>query len=308
MTVTDEVLLKALRSQLGECIEHKKEGEYSYHCPFCNHYKKKLQVNLDKRKWHCWVCNVRGRNLTSLFKKIEAPRDLVMKVAAASKESQSESTKTVAEKVVALPTSFKPLYISRADPDYKNAINYIISKRRLQPIDILRYNIGYCDAGEYNGMIIIPSYDSAHNLNFFTGRSYYEASRVNHKNPNVSKDLVGFEHLINWKFPVTLVEGSFDAVACGTNSIPLFGKIISNKLKQTIILKGVKQVNIALDGDAKKQAIEAAEYFMNNGVDVRLVHLGESDPSELGYEKMQELINNTDPFTFGDLLTIKFSL
>jgi len=47
---------------------------------------------------------------------------------------------------------------------------------------------------------------------------------------------------------------------------------------------------------------------MNNGVDVRLVHLGESDPSELGYEKMQELINNTDPFTFGDLLTIKFSL
>lgn len=308
MTVTDDVLLKALRSQLGECIEHKKEGEYSYHCPFCNHYKKKLQVNLDKRKWHCWVCNARGRNLTSLFKKLEAPRELIMKVAAATKESQHEAVVTTTQRAIALPTNFKPLYISKTDPDYKNAINYLINKRGLQPVDILRYNIGYCDTGEYGGMIIIPSYDSDHNLNFFTGRSYYESSRVNHKNPNISKDLIGFEHLINWKLPVTIVEGGFDAIACGTNSIPLFGKIIPNKLKQTIISKGVQQVNIALDGDAKKQAIEAAEYFLNNGIDVRLVDLGDSDPSELGYEKMQELINNADPFTFGDLLTSKFSL
>ena len=49
--VAEDVLLRALRSQLGDCIEHKKEGEYSFHCPFCNHYKKKLQVNLEKNKW-----------------------------------------------------------------------------------------------------------------------------------------------------------------------------------------------------------------------------------------------------------------
>lgn len=308
MTVAEDVLLKALKSQLGDCIEHKKEGEYSFHCPFCNHYKKKLQVNLEKNKWHCWVCNARGRNLTSLFRKLEAPRELIIQVANAAKETSDQTEQAVVARSVSLPTNFKPLYISRNDPDYINAINYVIDARGLKPLDILRYNVGYCDTGEYGGMIIIPSYDRDHNLNFFTARSFYEDSRVKHKNPNISKDLIGFEYLINWRLPVTIVEGGFDAIAAGTNAIPLFGKIMPNTLKQTIISRGVQQVNIALDGDARKTAIDAAEYFLNNGIEVRLINLKDSDPAELGYERMQELIANADPFTFGDLLTNRLSL
>ena len=55
------------------------------------------------------------------------------------------------------------------------------------------------------------------------------------KNPQVSKDIVGFELHINWNYPVCLVEGAFDAIAIKRNAIPLFGKTIPDQLKHRII-------------------------------------------------------------------------
>ena len=51
---------------------------YSYHCPFCNHYKPKLEINFKENEeglhnWHCWVCNKKGKKLVSLFKAVSAP-------------------------------------------------------------------------------------------------------------------------------------------------------------------------------------------------------------------------------------------
>ena len=105
--------------------------------------------------------------------------------------------------------------------------------------DILKYRIGYCTNGLYNGKIIIPSYDANGSLNYFVGRAYYDTD-YKHKNPNASKDIVGFELHINWNMPIILVEGAFDAIAIKRNAIPLFGKTISNTLKKRIVEKGVK--------------------------------------------------------------------
>ena len=44
-----------------------------------------------------------------------------------------------------------------------------------------------------------------------------------------------------------------------------------------------KQIN---DKDARKQAIETAEYFMANGVDVYFVDIKEKDPSDIGFGKI----------------------
>ena len=41
--------------------------------------------------------------------------------------------------------------------------------------DILKHNIGYCDEGKYSNRIIIPSYDSDGQLNFFVGRDFYKS-------------------------------------------------------------------------------------------------------------------------------------
>ena len=60
-----------------------------------------------------------------------------------------------------------------------------------------------------------------------------------------------------------------------------------------IVKRNVKTIYICLDNDAKKQALEACEYFISNGIDVHLVDLPDSDPSDMGFEKIQEMIDNT---------------
>ena len=54
------------------------------------------------------------------------------------------------------------------------AITYL-KHRGLTKVDILRYDIGYCSDGKYAGRIIIPSYDSNYELNYFVSRTIYEA-------------------------------------------------------------------------------------------------------------------------------------
>ena len=89
-------------------------------------------------------------------------------------------------------------------------------------------------------MVIIPSYDSEGKLNFFVGRSYYKDATIRHKNPKVSKNIIGFESTINWKMPIVIVEGAFDAIAVKRNAIPLFGKKIMAVLKEKILLEKVE--------------------------------------------------------------------
>ena len=170
--------------------------------------------------------------------------------------------------------------------------------------DILKHNIGFCESGKYGGMIIIPSYDKDGVLNFFTGRSYYDVN-FKHLNPTVSKDIVGFELFINWNEPITIVEGAFDAIAVKRNCIPLFGKLILDNLKIKILENNVKRVNIALDKDAMKNAIEMAEYFNSSGIDVHFVELPEQDPSELGFKRITEIIQSIKKLTPQKLLEYK---
>ena len=55
-----------LTSALGE---YRKSGdEYLFFCPFCQHSKRKLSVNLNLNKYKCWVCDVRGNNIRRLLK------------------------------------------------------------------------------------------------------------------------------------------------------------------------------------------------------------------------------------------------
>ena len=192
-------------------------------------------------------------------------------------------------------------------PEYKNALHYL-KGRTIDIIDIRRYNIGYCENGDYGGMIIIPSYDLYGTLNFFTGRSYYKDSYMKHKNPPVTKDIIGFENMINWKIPITIVEGAFDAITVRRNCIPLYGKVIMNNLKKMILQKGVKKINLALDPDAIKNTLQTAEYLMNEGVEVVVVPLEEKDPNDMGRNDFYNLVRNTNQLDLSSLVKLKFSI
>ena len=278
----------------------------AYHCPFCNHHKRKLEVNIVTQYWHCWVCNAAGRKLTVLFRKLNAPRTKIARLAELLDDVAFRPSKTTTDTpILQLPAEFKPLWkLDTSSPEYRNAVMYL-KRRGITIRDILKYRIGYCTSGAYGGKIIIPSYDANGSLNYFVSRAYYDDDIYKHKNPPTSKDIVGFELHINWYMPIILVEGAFDAIAIRRNAIPLFGKTISNTLKKRIVEKGVKDIYICLDLDAKKQALEAAEYFIANGINVFFVDMTDKDPSEMGFEKITKLVNSTEQLTADRLMQEK---
>jgi len=230
------------------------------------------------------VCNAKGRKLYTLFKKVGATITQLKDLA-----TQTDSYIPITDKAdehVSLPAEFQLILNgNKTNPEFRNALMYL-KNRGITREDIVRYGIGYCETGPYSKMLIIPSYDKDGKLNFFTGRSYYKDSTFKHKNPKVSKDIIGFELFINWQEPITIVEGVFDAMAVKRNAIPLFGKIILDNLKKQVIEHNVKDIYIALDTDARKKALDICQYFIDNGINVYLIELGDKDPSDLGYSNM----------------------
>ena len=209
---------------------------------------------------------------------------------------------------VSLPMDFIPLVSgNKNSPEFRNAAKYLRS-RGITKTDVLRYNIGYCESGEYSGMVIIPSYDEKGMLNYFVGRSYYDTD-FKHKNPKTSKDVIGFELLVNWNEDINICEGVFDAIAIGENSIPIFGKFMPKSLKIKIKENNVKRVNIVLDNDAKNEAIKLCEYLQSEDIDVRIIEMNDDeDPSTLGHEKINDLISKSKTVDFAKLLEMKFGL
>ena len=286
-----------------------KGNEQAHHCPFCNHHKKKLQVNLDTQRWHCWVCDSKGRSIQSLLRKLNVDvRDLNR-----LKDIYGEDDYTLVEKdeyvaKLQLPSEFKQLHFKPKgfQPEYNQAINYL-KERGITQADIVKYNIGYCSEGLYFGRIIVPSYDENGDLNYFIARSYYKEERMKYKNPPVNRDVIVFENQINWNEPITLVEGVFDSFSVKRNCIPLLGKFLLSKLKNKIIEKGVKEVTILLDSDAITDSTKHTDYFIKNGINVKNIIPTGKDAGDMGFKAVRELLKGATQTGWDDLVLSKLN-
>jgi DNA primase len=309
--MVNQALVSTLNSVLGVGKSTSK-GNYAYHCPFCHHHKPKLEVNLSEsdkgeHKWHCWVCDKRGKSLVKLFQLIEAPKEKISEIRTVSKYTSGKFEITEVEKKVELPQEFTSLAIQGNNIEYKHAISYL-KRRQITLDDILKYNIGYCVNGQYANCIVIPSYDKNGKLNYFTARNFNKNSSIKYKNPDVSRDIIPFELFINWSLPIIICEGPFDALAIKRNVIPLLGKNIQKSLKKHLVTSEVQKIYIALDKDAMKQALTFCEELINEGKEVYLVELKDKDPSDMGFENFTNLIQTTQPLTFSNLFEKKLEL
>ena len=285
-------------------VKLKKQDEYMYWSPFVTHHKRKLQINTQTGKWHCWVSNVGGRNFFQLFRKVSATKEQFDELVELVGENKFYKVKEEDKKnIVKLPDDFKPLWNGNDGIVKRHALTYLY-KRGITDEDIIKYNIGYCDSGLYSNRIIVPSYDSNGRLNFFVGRDFY-SSKMKYKNSPTSKDIIGFEIFINWDEPIILCEGVFDAMAFKRNAIPLFGKTVPKSLQKKIIEFGVKTLYLALDNDAMSDTIKITDMFLSEGIDVKIMVLKDKDPSELGFEKLLKSIQTTSTTKFSDLMKYK---
>ena len=295
------ILDKALKSKGNKL---KKTNEYMYWSPFVQHHKPKLQVNIETGKWHCWVSNQGGHNLFQLLKQVNADRILFKELSDAVGSTYYTSDKKDDKQIILnLPKEAKPLWNGGDSVQKLHALKFIM-ERGLTMEDVVRYNLHYCLNGVYQNRIIVPSYDSNGQLNYFVGRDFYKGG-MKYKNPPIPKDIIGFDLYIDWSQPIVLCEGVFDAIAIKNNSIPLFGKNILPKLFEKILTKKVKHIIISLDEDAFQDSLKMIKKFFDNGISVNFVKLTNSDPSDLGYKKMIDKLETSTEVNFKELMRMK---
>jgi DNA primase len=302
------LVLGLLHNVLGKSKPSTK-GNHAFHCPFCKHHKPKLEIDPKTGFYHCWTCEpaTKGRNLVSLLKKVQATSTQITEMRSYFPGGKGEIDDKQYE-VVELPKEFVSLVKPSTKLTYRQAKSYVTS-RGMTDTDIIKYNIGYCETGKYKNSIIVPSYDARGRINYFISRSFERDPGRKYNAPSCNKnELVGLEYFINWKVPVILCEGIFDAIALKRNAIPLFGKSIPKALMMKLVQSDVKTVYLALDKDALKEALKYAQQLIDLGKDVYLIELNGKDPSDIGFEEMTKYLHHAKQLTFGELLLKKMQL
>ncbi len=295
-----EQKLDILKQSLGKC--YNSNDEFMFHCPKCNHHKRKLSVNIDKNVFKCWVCDYRGTNLADLIRSSSLRskwRDLTSVVnldrfSDLFTEKQEES-----RQILELPEYFNTLSAKNLSKAGMQAKRYLTG-RGLTEQQILMYKIGFCFHGKYKNRIVIPSFDCDGHLNYFIARSY-KNTNFKYMNPPASRDIVFNDIFIDWSRPVVLVEGFFDSIKID-NSIPILGSSLStnsNLFKK--IIKNCSKVYICLDSDAKKKELKIIKNLLDFGVEVAKIKLnnysdlGDVPASELtGLKKQADIITQSD--------------
>ena len=157
---------------LGEIHVARDEKNIAVKCPNCGSgSKKKFSINTDNWNCHCWVCGIKGKNLYSILSKhvdkshAEEYRDRFL--GKTSETTYSENN----DESIFLPKGFGPLCLNATsvDPDIKECISYL-TKRGLKKSDLWYFKIGTTSIGKFRRRIIIPSFDSFGELNYFASR------------------------------------------------------------------------------------------------------------------------------------------
>ncbi len=308
MGISEQKLLNLLQKVLGTGKIVSKD-EAMFMCPFSHHRKPKLAINLSTQRWQSWIdTNAKGRSIYGLFKKMNvAPQYLtelsrIVKIPKSTQQTEEEQIK------IHLPYEFTSLqYDTEKTRSSKAAFNYL-KNRNIFSYDIERYNIGYCESGDYANRIIVPSYDYDNNLNYFIARDFTGTAYLRYKNPPVSKDVVVFENQIDFSEPLIFCEGVFDAMAIRRNAIPLLGKNIPSKLKTKLVEHGVSEVCIVLDNDAFKNALQISETLMSENIKVRLVKMGNEDAADIGFNNIIHKVKNAELLDFSELMKQKLCM
>ena len=271
-------------------------------CPICkkspkSKKKRKLSISIETGIYHCWVCESKGKSLAKLikyeipnFKDLEKVREFF-----GSEITEGESAEE--EVRLTLPEDFRLVTVENVRSS--RIIKKYLFNRGMTEEDLYRFKVGFSEEFGFENRAIFPSLDEDLNLNFYVTRSVDEKVKfAKYRNCDASKkDIIFNEHLINWKKPVIIVEGIFDAVKAGPNSIPVLGSWIDmNHQVFKKLVQNNSDVLLGFDPDAREKEMKVAKNLFQQGLNVKIIQNKEKDLGDHTHEEVKNLIQNAKPF------------
>lgn len=290
-------------------------------CPFCaskspdsNFNKKKLAIRLNDHLVKCWVCAYTSSNLYDIIRRskpehleeyktkfkidsVQFTREPELNLSHILESNLLGTTSGISIKKtekLELPSSFiliAPnlgkgireveeawIYLQRRNVSFQELWYWkmgVLKKTR----ELIPEYLGYYDR------IIIPSFNSNGDLNYFNARAFTKKYNRKYTNPKIPRENIVFNECnIDWSKEVTLVEGVFDLIKCNTNATCLLGSSLeSNHLIFKRIVEKETPVLLALDSDMKDKTYKIAKMLVEYGIKVRVFQLpsGVHDVGEL---------------------------
>ena len=255
--------------------------EFKVVCPKCGDKsrpdKRKLCIRLDNDLYHCWVCDLKGRSVSRLIRKVKP-------TLAASYQSQFGQVKFQEHQEdfvkCELPRGFRLVMDNLYDPDAKRVRRYAHT-RGITDSELWRFRVGY--SPELRRHMILPSFDENGTLNYWTARRCDSNPDWRYLNAKVPKtQFVVGELDLDWSHEeIVLVEGPTDLIKCSLlNATCLLGSTLSenSELFRKLITYPEKII-LAMDEDARKKQDKIASLLMSYDKEVYWV-----PPPEEGYD------------------------
>ena len=312
--MSEQRKIAILKNTLGGF--YNKGSEFLFHCPKCEHHKKKLSVNIDKGVFKCWVCDWSGKSIYRIIRRYGST-DARYEWKSFNDQIEIENfneklfgkSDVQGKFKIELPKSFISLTSKTLSSTSTVPLNYLNS-RGVTKEDILKWKIGYCPTGKYAGRIVIPSFDLDGDLNYFVTRAYDDDWRK-YLNPRVSRDIV-FNHLyLDFDEPLTIVEGVFDAIKAGDNSVPLLGSTLTEtSFFFQELVKNDTPVYLALDPDAERKTNKLINLLLKYDVEVNKINVapfddvGEMTKREFEARKQSAVFLDSDNYLLSRIIGI----
>ena len=280
-------------------------------CPACaprDASKRKLSIRLDDDRCHCWVCGLKSATLAPLIKRFSSADLLIDYKTRVSPERAKLFSKREDEELaqkLSLPTGFSLLALAPDnDPDVRAARLYL-ERRGFDEAVWWRWRLGIATESRWYRRVIVPSFDLTGTLSFFVARAIDADVKPKYDSPGADRLQVVFNEIdIDWSSRVVLVEGTFDAMKCGDNAIPLLGcslneqSMIFNK-----IVMNLTPVALALDSDVPSWKVnKIVKKLQEYDVQVSIVDVGAfGDPGNASREQAADAIALSREATWDEL-------
>lgn len=315
MSATSSEKVSLLTRAFGSLDVCKDNTNVTAICPICARQgsaKKKLSIRLDDGRYHCWVCGSKGRSIVQIIKKYHSNLAEEAKKYFKIRDHRSfdlfgeEEPEPTLEDLVTVPEGFQLLgtVLDSRRPDIKAAVGYCYA-RGLRLRDIWHFKLGISTEARFNRRVIIPSFDEAGVINFYSARSIDKVRRMKYLNSSVQKTKIIFNEInIDWSKELALVEGPFDLMKCNENSTCLLGSQLSKESKLfRQIVRNQTPVVLALDPDAIQKSHKIASSLSSFGVNVRMASIPQGrDVGDMSHDEFVSLRKSASSWTIDSQL------